>query len=294
MKRVLIVGGTGFIGGNLAMLAREQSGVVVFGHSNLHELDKIHCRRTDITKREELLTAMAEVAPVVVVNAAAISIIDFAEKNQDLAWKVNVIGAVHVAEGCKANNAKYIFFSSDAVFEGTAGDYREQDTPNPVNFYGKTKAEAERRVLSIHPNSVVIRVSLVLGYPVTGGNAFYVSLEDHLRKGQETTVPTQEVRTPVDVFTLCESVLELAENDYTGIIHIGSIESISRYDLARKVAQAMGYEPDLIKPKKAGQLADRALRHRNGIISVQAAQRILRTKMLDVDRSIQRSIDERM
>jgi len=294
MKRVLIVGGTGFIGGNIAKLSREQSRVFVFGHTNLHEFDRIDHKRVDITSREELLAAMDEVAPEVVVNAAAISKIDFVEKNQDLAWKVNVLGAEHVAEGCKANNAKYIFFSSDAVFDGTAELYSEQDAPNPVNFYGKTKAEAERRVLAIHRNTVVIRISLVLGYPVTGGNAFYMSLEDHLHRGEGIAVPTEEIRTPVDVFTLCESTLELAENDYTGIIHIGSTESISRYHLARKVARAMGYEPDLIKPKEAGQLTDRAPRHRNGIISVQVAQRILRTKMPGVDRSIQRSIDERL
>ena len=294
MKRVLIVGGTGFVGGNMAVLIREPSAVFVFFHKNLYKFDKIHCSRADITKREELLTAMAEVAPEVVVNAAAISNIDFAEKNQDLAWKVNVLGAEYVAEGCKAHNARHIFFSSDAVFDGTAQLYREQDAPNPVNFYGRTKAEAERRVMAIHPNSVVIRVSLVMGYPVTGGNAFYVSVEDHLRKGKEIAVPVQEVRTPVDVRTLCESALELAVNDYTGIIHIGSTESISRYDLGRKVARAMGYRPDLIKPKEAEELADRAPRHRNGIISVQVAQRVLRTRMLDVDSSIRRSIEERL
>lgn len=294
MKRVLIVGGTGFIGGNIAKLSREQSRVFVFGHTNLHEFDRIDHKRVDITSREELLAAMDEVAPEVVVNAAAISKIDFVEKNQDLAWKVNVLGAEHVAEGCKANNAKYIFFSSDAVFDGTAELYSEQDAPNPVNFYGKTKAEAERRALSIHPDSVVIRISLVLGYPVTGGNALYLSLEDHLRRGEGIAVPTQEVRTPVDVLTLCESALELAENDYTGIIHIGSTESISRYHLVRKVAQAMGCQPDLIKPQEAGQFADRAPRHRNGVISVQVAQQFLHTEMLDVERSIRRSIDERL
>jgi dTDP-4-dehydrorhamnose reductase len=294
MKRVLIVGGTGFVGGNMAMLARERSEMFVFGHTDLHELDKMHCSRVDITKREELLPMIAEVAPEVVVNAAAISNIDFAEKNQGLAWKVNVLGAEHVAEGCKADNARHIFFSSDAVFDGTAGSYSEQDTPSPVNYYGKTKAAAERRVLSIYPNSVVIRISLVLGYPVTGGNALYPSLEDHLHRGEEIAVPVQEVRTPVDVLTLCESALELAENDYAGIIHIGSTESISRYDLSRKVARAMGYRPDLIKPEEAGRRTNRAPRHRNGVISVQVAQRLLRTKMLGVDGSIRRSIDERL
>ncbi len=294
MKKLLIVGGTGFIGGNLACLARERSAVFIFGHENLCKLDGIECRAVDITNREQVLSAISEAAPQVVVNAAAISKIDFAEKNQNLAWKVNVLGAEYVAEACRANNAKCIFFSSDAVFDGTAGSYSEQDKPNPVNFYGKTKAEAERKVLSIQGNSVVARISLVLGYPVTGRDAFYLSLEDRLQRGKEIAVPAEEVRTPVDVRTLCESTLELAENNYTGIIHIGSTESIDRYNLTRKITQAMGYEPDLVKPQAAERFSGRAPRHRNGIISVKVAQRVLRARMIDVESTVRRSIDQRV
>ena len=236
---------------------------------------------------------MNQVKPQFVVNAAAVSNIDFAEKNRELARDVNVAGAAYLAEGCMLHDAKYLYFSSDAVFDGTEEYYGEDDAPKLVNYYGETKAEADHVVLSTWSRTVVVRVSLVLGYPVTGGNAFYLSLEKHLKSGDKPAFSTEEYRTPVDVLTLSESVLEFADNDYQGIIHIGSTESINRYELARKVAVAMGYDAGMIKPKKEETGSDRAPRHRRGIISVEKAGAVLKTGMLDIDATIRRSVDER-
>jgi dTDP-4-dehydrorhamnose reductase len=292
VKKILIVGGTGFVGGNLAAHARTKNEVIVFGHTTRFESENIDYRQVDITNEQEVLAAISEAAPTVVVNAAAISGIDFAEKNRELTWKVNVLGAEHVARACRAVDARHIFFSSGAVFAGKASSYSEQDAPSPINYYGKTKAEAEARVLANHTDSVVIRISLVLGYPLAEGNSFYSSLKDQLERGEKVGVPAREIRTPVDVHTLCEAVLELGEIDFAGIIHIGSTESISRFDLTRRIARALGFEPDLIEAKQAEQMVDRAPRHRNGIIDVQLAQRVLRTGMRDVDESIRRSIEK--
>jgi dTDP-4-dehydrorhamnose reductase len=296
VKRLLLVGGFGFIGGNIAQRAGESMDVVIAGRRRHPGLESFPYRPVDITNREDVLAAMDEVKPAVVVNAAAISDIDFAEKNRELAYQVNVLGAWYLAEGCMRINAKYLFFSSDAVFDGRGDSYREEDAPNPVNYYGKTKAEAEQSVLSTWHQTVVVRISLVLGYPVasvTGGNAFYLPLENRLCRGEEAVFPTDEYRTPVDVLTLVESVLELSEKHFGGIIHIGSTGSVNRFELARKVAQAMGYDPRLIKPKEREIRPDRAPRHRNGIISVAKARDVLKTGMLDVESSIRRSIEER-
>lgn len=294
-KKILIVGGTGFVGGNIAVLARKKWQVYAFTRRSHLKLDGLDIRSIDITRREELMRAMDQIKPEAVVNAAAVSNIDFAEIDRERTRQVNVAGAQNIAEACRDLNARYVFFSSDAVFSGSADIYYEQDPPDPVNFYGRTKAEAEQAVLSIHPDTAVIRISLVMGYPVAGGNAFFIPLEKSLGEGEELLFPTYEYRTPVDVLTLAESVLELAENDFQGILHIGATNSINRYDLARQVAAEMGYDPDLVKPKESSApVPGRAPRHRNGIICVNKAQKLLRTRMLTVEQGVRRAVKERL
>jgi dTDP-4-dehydrorhamnose reductase len=248
----------------------------------------------DITERDAVDKAIEEVRPDAVVNVAAVADIDKAEQEKDLAWKVNVEGAQVLAESCAGRGIKYVFFSSDAVFDGQGSLYAEEDKPNPVNYYGYTKAEAEKAVLEAHPQAVVIRISLVLGFPVTGGNSFWAGLESKLKAGQEILCPTDEIRTPVDVTTLSECVLELAENDFSGILHIGATDSINRYELIRKLAKKMGFDEGLVRPQGLPPARpDRAPRHKNGIISVSKAQRVLGTKLLSLDESIERAIAER-
>ena len=294
MEKLLVLGGSGFVGGNIVKSAQGGWDAAVFEKRRHPGLGQVLFREVDITDRGELLAAMDELRPDAVVNAAAISNIDYAEQNRDLAWRVNVTGAENAAEGCGRINARYVFFSSDAVFDGADGPYREHDAVNPVNFYGTTKAEAEKAVLSIYPQTAVVRISLVVGYPVTGGNSFYPSLEERLRRGEEIRYSERELRTPVDVLTLAESVLELAKNDVRGIVHLGSTGSVSRYELARMVAKEMGYTPDSIRPEEANAGPGRAPRHRNGVISVERARALLKTRMLGVEETVRRSVRERL
>ncbi len=301
MKRMILVGGRGFVGGHLVRLARGRWDLVVFDRAPAEPPSpaglpaSARRRAVDITDREAVLAAIGQEAPHLVVNAAAVSNIDFAERNMLAAHQVNVAGAGYLAEGCRRYEARFIHFSSDAVFAGTADSYGEEDAPEPVNYYGRTKAESEALVLATCPDSVVIRLSLVLGYAVGGGgNSFYEPLEERLRRGETVYVPAEEIRTPVAVQTLAEAVLELAEGDYRGILHIGSTDSVSRYELARRVAAAMGFSPDLVQPKPAGGDPGRAPRHLRGVIRVDRAQAVLkRTKLAGVDTYIRRTIEER-
>ncbi len=294
MRKLLVVGGAGFVGGHIVHLARGRWDVVVLDKEARPGIEPARFRAVDVTDRQEVLAVLAEEAPAAVINVAAISNIDFAEKNPELARQVNVLAAGYAAEGCRRAGARYIYFSSDAVFAGTADGYAEEDEPAPVNLYGRTKAEAERVVLRENPDTVVIRISLVLGFPLTGGNSFYVPLEESLKRGEEVAVPAEEIRTPVDVRTLAEVVLELAAGDYRGILHIGATDSVNRYELTRRIARAMGFNPALVKPKPAALAGpDRAPRHRNGIIRVAKAQRILQTRLAGVDEFVRRSAEGR-
>jgi dTDP-4-dehydrorhamnose reductase len=346
MRKLLIFGGGGFVGGNIAKMATRNGWHVTVADSFYRPgLDGVEWIDLNITDKDAVAAVVNGVKPDAAVNVAAIADIDKAERDKDIAYKVNVDGARYAAESCAAVGSRYIFFSSDAVFDGeiagvdagvgeitgngagtgagssknsgvnedngasagivigagacagactgacTIAGYREGDVHAPVNYYGVTKSEAETAILSVNPDAVIIRISLVIGFPVTGGNSFFDGLRAKLADGAEVTCPVSEVRTPVDVLTLSECILELAESRFAGVVHIGAVDSINRYELTKKAAAAIGYGTDLIKMQTGGGGAPgRAPRHKNGIICVEKAQKIFKTKMLTVDESVKRAI----
>lgn len=280
------------MGGILTRLAmRENWDVIIRDMTRAEGFKESGRARYDITDPDAVKSAVDKYRPQAVVNTAAVSDIDFAEKNQDLTRKVNVEGAANIAGACAKHGIRFVHFSSDAVFDGNSGPYVEEDAPAPVNFYGRSKAEAEAEVFSVCPGAAVIRISLVLGFPVAGGNSFLMRFREALSRGKEQTLPVFEIRTPVDVHTLTEAVLELCENRFTGLIHIGSTDSINRYELAKRAAAKMGFNPDLVKAQPEGAVSkDRAPRHKNGILSVKKARELLSTPMLTVDATIRRAV----
>ena len=291
-NQLMIFGGSGFVGGNLTNVARASGWEVTIADSRPGA--NAEWRSVDITDPAAVETAIREVHPSAVVNVAAIADVDLAEQKRELAHQVNVGGARSIAESCARLAIPYVFFSSDAVFDGEQSGYSEEDAPHPTNYYGQTKAEAEVAVLKAHPSAVVVRISLVLGYPVESGNSFFANLEAKLKEGKPIATPTYEIRTPIDVITLSECVLELCQNGFSGRVHLGGTQSISRYELSKKLARRMGFDEALILPQDQPEnKPGRAPRHRNGIISVAKARRVLATPLLNIDQTIQRAFDER-
>jgi dTDP-4-dehydrorhamnose reductase len=290
-KKLVIFGGSGFVGGNMARIAQQKGWQVVIADNR--PVPKAEYRLVDITDNDSVEKAIGEIQPTAVVNVAAIADIDLAEREQELAYRVNVNGARNVAESCARHGIRYVFFSSDAVFNGERSSYKESDSVGPVNYYGRTKMDAEISVLHTCPGAAIIRISLVLGYPIQSGNSFFANLQSKLQEGKDILTPTSEIRTPVDVYTLSECVLELCENDYAGLLHIGATDSINRYDLTRELARRMGSDAELIKPLPSSEVKPgRAARHKNGVIDVAKAQNLLKTKLLTTGESIQRAFDQ--
>jgi len=290
-KKLLIFGGSGFVGGNMELIAKQKGWQVVIADNR--PVPEAEYQLVDITNKDSVEKLIGDINPTAVVNVAAIADIDLAEREKELAYKVNVGGAKNIADSCASHGIRYVFFSSDAVFDGERSIYVEDDPHGPVNYYGVTKMEAEKAVLQALPNAAIIRISLVLGYPIQSGNSFFANLQSKLKEGKDIPTPTYEIRTPVDVYTLSECVLELCENGFSGILHLGATDSISRYDLTRELTRRMGYDEKIIRPQTSPEAKPgRAARHKNGIISVAKAQGLLKTKLLSTAKSIQRAFDQ--
>ncbi len=292
---MLIFGGAGFVGAHLVKLALQRGWHTVIadqkqpGKSNFSRW-----RDVDITRQDSVEQIVNDERPQVVINVAALADIDRAERERSLAWQINVLGAKYIAEACSKHKIRHLFFSSDAVFDGERGSYKEEDERRPLNYYGLTKAEAENAVLSIYPEAVVIRVSLVLGFPLFGGNSFLAGLEEKLSAGMSVEPLSDEVRTPIDVLTLAECILELASGSFCGVLHLGCLQSIDRYSLTLLLARQMGYPLDLIVEQSHARIVPgRAQRHKRGILDVSKAQHVLRIPLPDLQATVQKAVSTR-
>jgi dTDP-4-dehydrorhamnose reductase len=288
MRKILIFGAGGFTGGRLAQAALSAGWQVIpASHRPAEDIRGTQNMPIDIAESEDVDRLVRAVRPDVVINPAAIAGIDYAQQHPAETYRVNVTGAANIARACVELGCRHIFLSSDAVFDGTAAQYTEDAPVNPLNYYGYTKATAEKQIMEICP-SAIIRVALILGFPIRRGNSTLANLKTQLKAGQEVFAPEDEFRTPVDIHTLCAAVLELAGNRYTGLLHIAALEGISRYALNCRLAARLGFDPRLIRP--AGLPPDRAPRHKNGLLCVRRAQNLLKTPLLSLDQTIEQAL----
>jgi dTDP-4-dehydrorhamnose reductase len=294
-RRLLVFGGGGFVGGNLCTLALSRQWEVHVADSAVRNtLRRVSWHALDITREPEVRALLAEVQPSAVVDLAAVADVDRAERERELARAVNVDAARAIAAACAKAGSRCVYFSSDAVFAGTAERYVEEDPTGPVNWYGRTKADGEQAVRGVCPDAVIVRISLVLGFPVTDGNSFLAGLEKKLASGATVPCPADEIRTPIDVATLASCVLELCTGDFRGAIHLGSTDSVDRLTLTRRAAALMGAAPTQVAELQSGTpQPGRAPRHARGVISVEKARALLATPLLTWERSLQKAFDER-
>jgi dTDP-4-dehydrorhamnose reductase len=176
--------------------------------------------------------------------AGADVVVHTAYRQTSDAWSTNVEGSRAVAAATAAAGARLVHLSSDIVFDGRRGRYREDDDPAPVNEYGRSKAEAEQIVAQLHPEALIARTSLLYGGREPGPQ------ERLAREGRRFFV--DEIRSPIAVGDLAAALLELATLDVSGPLHLGGADDVSRYDFAL----LLGADPARIE--RAWTTADRA------------------------------------
>lgn len=243
-KKIVITGASGYIGSNLKNYFKNRN-FEVFSF-DLNNSKGKNSFQVDITDEKEVLSRVREVKPDIIIHTAGISNLAGCEKDKKTAQDINIIGTSNIikAIGKVSPDTKLIFFSSDYVFDGARGDYKEKDKKLPKTYYGKTKLASEREIAKNLKNYIILRTANVYG---RGGN-FFNFIFDSLSQNKEIEVFDDVFYTPTYIDYLVDSLNILIEKDWKGIIHIVGKERVSRYEFALKMAEALGKNKKLIRP----------------------------------------------
>jgi len=284
--KILVTGANGFVAGSVITQAPPDWTVVLVSRRAPPRIrpNWIWCR-ADAAEPNSVSAVICDVCPDAVIHTAAIASIDYCEEHPDEAWRVNTETTQAVAEACARVNAKLVFCSTDNVFNGETGWYRESDLLNPVNQYGRTKQRAEEAVGGVSGlRAVIARFTLVMGMPMLGtARPFMVRMFDDLAAGGPVWAPPDEIRTPIDVISLGRALLELSENAYTGKIHLAGPDRTDRVDLTRQLLRWLGEDPNRVRPMEIATVPGRARRPLDVTLDTTLARSVLRTPLPGIE-----------
>ncbi len=280
-KKLLVTGSGGFIAGSVILQAIHDWSVYGIDHPDIPGDQKnVKFYSMDLNDRQSLENLFNQIQPDAVIHTAALADIDFCQSHQVQAEKINVRITQNLTNLCIQNQTRLIFCSTDTVFDGLQGFYDEKDEPGPINYYAETKVRAENIIKEKIANAVIARLSLVMGLPIMGsGNSFLVRTIEKLAAGEKVEFPENEIRTPIDVITVGQALVELAGNDYCGILHLSGNDRITRFEMARRIVQRLGYSSDMIIPTNSNAMPGRAPRPNDVSLNNAKAQDSINTPM---------------
>jgi dTDP-4-dehydrorhamnose reductase len=277
--RIFITGGVGLLGTKLAEMA-EEKGHEVFSGYNQNLPERGEPIKFDLSADNSINKAIDLAQPSVIFHTAALTDVDKCEAEQDLACRINAGGTKLLAEAAKNAGAFLIYVSTDYVFDGSRGMYREDDATRPVNHYGYTKLLGEKYV------DCVARTCVIYGSrPASGKINFALWILEKLGKGEEIRIVTDQYISPTLNTNLAGMLLEAGERRLDGIYHLAGATRISRYDFACQLAEVFGLDKSLIIPSKMADMSWKALRPKDSSLDTSKAAQVLKEKPYDLDKS---------
>jgi dTDP-4-dehydrorhamnose reductase len=234
---------------------REWSGDTVTGLSS---------READIRDAKRVQEVVRETRPDWVLLAAAYTDVDGCESNADLAFAVNRDGAVNVATAAKTAGARLVFFSSDYVFDGKkTTPYETGDERNPQSVYGRTKAEAEVRLLELMPECCIARTSWLFG---TGGKCFPDTILKLAASRPALDVVNDQRGCPTYAVDLARAIIQLCRKSVDGIVHVTNASDCTWFEFAQDIIRSAELSAS-VRPVSSQQMARPAPRPACSVLS---------------------------
>lgn len=279
--KILITGSNGLLGQKLVKLLVGKDNVEILatskGKNRLKNKDQYHYQSLDITNREEVFRVIENFQPDTIINTAAITNVDDCESNLEICWNLNVNAVNHLIEVSDCNDIHLIHLSTDFVFDGENGPYKEDDIPNPLSYYAKSKYAAEKLLQSSNIKWSIARTILVYGVGENMSRSNIVLLaKEALEKGNPLTIVNDQFRSPTLAEDLAKGCWLIVKNSAKGIYHISGKDTMSIIELVYKVADFYGLDKSIVRsvssfslnqiakrPLKTGLIIDKAINELN-------------------------------
>ena len=277
-KNILLIG-RGFLGEYIVQKSKDLEYEIT--STNFTKNNNKHSKNLDITKIEQLENLIKRVNPDYLINCAARGDIDFLEQHPDLANKINCEGAANVAKISEENKIRLIHISTDSVFDGKKGQYSENDKPNPLNVYAKSKYAGELKIEKNSKDYVIIRTNF---YGLNERKKYFFNwILKNLKSQNKIIGFTDVIFSHLDVISLSKMILELLTLEFRGILHLSSGKTISKYDFILEVVKIFSSSKDLVHPGSITEQKFVAIRPKNTSLKNNLAKRLLKTSIIDLE-----------
>lgn len=264
--RLLITGSNGLLGQKLVVALRNDPAVELLATSRGADRTAVplgaRYRSMDITRKEEVDAVIDAFRPEVIIHTAAMTNVDSCELDQEACKLQNVTATEYLVEAAKRQKSHFIFLSTDFVFDGAAGPYREEDTPAPLSIYGQSKLDGERIVQEAGlMRWAIVRTIIVYGI-AEGLSRSNVVLwaKGALEKGSPINVVDDQWRMPTLAEDLADGCIRIAEKGATGIYHLSGPDGMSILELVQRTGAFFGLRADGVTPIKSDTLGQPAKR----------------------------------
>jgi len=265
--KVLLTGRNGQVGWELARLLPTLGELVSTGRDEL-----------DLADDDAIRRLVRAAKPQLIVNAAAYTAVDKAESEPELAMQINGTAPGVLAEEAKRLGALLVHYSTDYVFDGTKSSaYVEDDAPNPLSAYGRSKLAGERAIRASGCRHLILRTSWVYG---PRGKNFFLTIAARARAGEPLRVVADQRGVPTTSRFLAEKTLALLAKDASGFLHLVPSGQTTWYDFAREIVKLSGSQCE-VKPIKTGEFPVAARRPANSVLDIQKATAVLGVPMPD-------------
>ena len=270
MTRWLVTGASGLLGLNFALQASGRHAVTGVVHRSRLEGAPFSVVTADFRRPEALEALLDQTRPDWIAHCAALAILDECEARPEEAWQLNAEIPGQLAELARRKGIGLLHISTDAVFDGVRGGYSEEDEPNPLSVYARSKLAGEQAVRQAYPDALVARVNFY-GWRLRGPRSLAELFYNNLSAGRTVNGFTDALFSPLLVNDLADLLLEMAGRRLSGLYHVFSSETLSKYEFGRHIAAAFGFDPGLIRPVSLQE---------SGLVAARSANLSMRTDKL--------------